>query len=645
VTQALSLLPDSGTSLAVLAGAGISLDSPSNLLAGRDFMDAVLSRIMPKEIDSDTAQSLISVSSDRHFRPGEYIRFETLMGELVQSRIDPDLHVLDCLDECEHPNFNHYVLAELVRRGSVVMTTNFDRLIEVAYQRTAKPGELPLRVVYNDAEFPSDGLSHSKEPVLWKLHGSLSVGGQSTRASLQATLVQIMWPTMSRNKRMFLQAVLASRDMLLVGYSGSDDLDLVPVLAEAPRARAMLWVNHSSRAAPAKCETAPEVVSKHRALTQYEVVGRDRVFFTRGLPAVTLADHPDKTALISMSTSAVMEELRARYAPDLVIPAPSAEYEFGSTHTGAVRSFFDNWIAKCSPRLSARYLSAMNLFSNRGFRADVSRLRDRLHQRYRELITSPAATPEEQFDCLMDEFNTRDSDSIAANRRLFDAIQGLIPQLPEILWGAAHRLSACAVWNQERREEAAEIFRLAWGIDKDLGQLGPELATLTTWQRSTNSLRDHLSTSEHHQFNEIARMVGDPIFPDDAFYRLQELAEQTGYKLNIWQHLLQTFDVGFVEEDPDRRRMVRREARNMLRVAVDVGDVYGEAKARLLLALSLQEAEEFEEATEHVVCLLELGKVLDLGEADLRGRALLQMMGTEELARRYERAFAVAMWA
>src|ERR1044072_5800137 len=175
VTQALSLLPDSGTSLAILAGAGISLDSPSNLLAGRDFMDAVLSRIMPKEIDSDTAQSLISVPSDRHFRPGEYIRFETLMGELVQSRIDPDLHVLDCLDECEHPNFNHYVLAELVRRGSVVMTTNFDRLIEVAYQRTAKPGELPLRVVYNDAQFPSDGPSHSKEPVLWKLHGSLSV--------------------------------------------------------------------------------------------------------------------------------------------------------------------------------------------------------------------------------------------------------------------------------------------------------------------------------------------------------------------------------------------------------------------------------------------------------------------------------------
>ena len=140
-------------------------------------------------------------------------------------------------------------------------------------------------------------------------------------------------------------------------------------------------------------------------------------------------------------------------------------------------------------------------------------------------------------------------------------------------------------------------------------------------------------------------MIGDPIFPDDAFYRLQELAEQTGYKLNIWQHLLQTFDVGYVEEDPDRRRMVRREARNMLRVAVDVGDVYGEAKARLLLALSLQEAEEFEEATEHVVCLLELGKVLDLGEAELRGRALLQMMGTEELARQYERAFAVAMWA
>src|SRR5712691_8714999 len=136
--QLLSSLPDSATSLAVLAGAGISLDSPSNLLAGWHFMDAVLGRVLPTEVGPQVAQSLISVPKGRHFRPGEYIRFEPLMGQLAQS-IDQDLHVLACLDDCEQPNSNHYVLAELIPRGGVVMTTNFDRLIEIAYRRTAKP--------------------------------------------------------------------------------------------------------------------------------------------------------------------------------------------------------------------------------------------------------------------------------------------------------------------------------------------------------------------------------------------------------------------------------------------------------------------------------------------------------------------------
>ena len=83
----------------------------------------------------------------------------------------------------------------------------------------------------------------------------------------------------------------------------------------------------------------------------------------------------------------------------------------------------------------------------------------------------------------------------------------------------------------------------------------------------------------------------------------------------------------------------------MLRVAVDVGDVAGEAKARLLLALSLYETEEFDEATAHLICLLELGRVLELGEFGLRATALLGMMPAKNPVLESRQALAASMWA
>jgi hypothetical protein len=640
-------LPEEARSLALLAGAGISLDRPSNLLAGCHFMDAVLSRVMPAKVPLDVLQSLISPPKTRHFRPGEFIRFETLMMELVQSGVDPSLLVLDCLDTCEAPNANHEILAELIRRGAVVMTTNFDRLIEVAYQRSMKPGDAPLRVVYDDAEF-DEGLIHKGAPSLWKLHGSLSVAGQSTRASVQATVVQVMWPSMSRRKRRFFEAVIAARDMVLVGYSGSDDLDLVPILAETPSERTLLWIDHVPGDA-IEIKTALEFVSHHHALTEYEVVGRDRVIFVRR--AHGTAKHCEKVAIVTGDTGKILSKLQQHYAPDLVLSAPGPEYEFGIKNPEAVRRYFDRWFKSCSPRPSCRYAFAIDLLTNRRFRTDVRRLREGLQNRYSQLMASATATPEEQLSGLLEEFNSRNhveepvGGSRFANEKLFNTAQRLMPLLPEELLGTAQRLSACARWNEKRWQEGERLFRSAWETDRALGQLNQELATLTTWQRATHSLRDHLSEREHQRLNSLAEMLGEPIFPDDAFYRLRELAEETGYKLNVWGHLLQTFDVGYIEEHPSRRQLVRQEARNMLRVAIDMGDVIGEVKARLLLALSLQEAGEFDEATVHVVSLLELKKALDIGEFGLRAQVLLDIMGSKDLAERIRPKIAAAMWA
>ena len=99
--------------IAVLAGAGVSLDSPSNLLDGWSFMFETLRRICPPEIDDMIRHSSAELKKDKAWkkswvlsildlpdspfhRPGEQLRFEVLMAELVQSGMDPELSVLKC---------------------------------------------------------------------------------------------------------------------------------------------------------------------------------------------------------------------------------------------------------------------------------------------------------------------------------------------------------------------------------------------------------------------------------------------------------------------------------------------------------------------------------------------------------------------
>ena len=108
----LKSLLDKNKKIAVLAGAGVSLDSPSNLLDGWSFMFEALHRVCPPEIDDMLRRSSAELKNDGAWkrswvlsildlphapfhRPGEQLRFEVLMAELVQSGLDPELRVLN----------------------------------------------------------------------------------------------------------------------------------------------------------------------------------------------------------------------------------------------------------------------------------------------------------------------------------------------------------------------------------------------------------------------------------------------------------------------------------------------------------------------------------------------------------------------
>src|SRR6185503_15242464 len=82
-------------------------------------------------------------------------------------------------------HYNPHVLAELIRAGALVVMTNFDRLIEIAWNRLYGGDGPPLRVAAFSHDFP-ENLPNRNQPTLWKLHGSLSIDGRDTRNSIQA---------------------------------------------------------------------------------------------------------------------------------------------------------------------------------------------------------------------------------------------------------------------------------------------------------------------------------------------------------------------------------------------------------------------------------------------------------------------------
>lgn len=59
------------------------------------------------------------------------IRFESLI-EIIKDNFDKDLKSIDYFGQCNHPNIQHYFLAQKIKKGNYVMTTNFDHLIEIA---------------------------------------------------------------------------------------------------------------------------------------------------------------------------------------------------------------------------------------------------------------------------------------------------------------------------------------------------------------------------------------------------------------------------------------------------------------------------------------------------------------------------------
>ncbi|KKM83625.1 hypothetical protein LCGC14_1307520 [marine sediment metagenome] len=235
-----------------LVGAGISMDPPSYVPSARMFVNELFKCYAPEE-EIEKLSSL------------ETLRYELLV-EKVQNLFDKELTFLDYLRGVKEPNAIHLFLANMIMRYNYVITTNFDYLIEIALKKK-------LNI------FPSFHDYHKKVMVIItkedyqkkvsfqfpiiKIHGSKwdVIKGRLTKDSLVTTISALGRErekgetfAIEPYKKPLINEVMNGRDLVIMGYSGSDDFDISPMLKELSNMKKIIWIEHDHNLTPGKEE-------------------------------------------------------------------------------------------------------------------------------------------------------------------------------------------------------------------------------------------------------------------------------------------------------------------------------------------------------------------------------------------------------
>lgn len=227
-----------------MVGAGISIDPPANLLPAPQFIQYLLELCSPKE----EIQNLLTLKT---------LRYE-MIAELIQRYIDYGLEFMEYFEFGTEPNLIHFFLAQAITKGNAVYTTNFDYLIEYALQEILpddKKSQITPVITTYDFEHnqnPDESFSEGKFPV-YKLHGAKRniITNIKTTDSLVTTISAFgkgdVVLSLEPAKKKSLVEISKNKTLIIMGYSGSDDFDIAPVLRTLFDIERLIWIDHHSK--------------------------------------------------------------------------------------------------------------------------------------------------------------------------------------------------------------------------------------------------------------------------------------------------------------------------------------------------------------------------------------------------------------
>ncbi|MHA2094438.1 MAG: tetratricopeptide repeat protein [Candidatus Hodarchaeales archaeon] len=215
----------------LLVGAGCSIDNPSCLPAGYAMMESLINHACH---ESDINGIIELMKSGQ-------LRFETLV-EIIRDQLDPNLDLIDYYGMCDKPNIQHFFIAEMIKKGNFVMTTNFDHLIEYALNHSGVPNESIIPVITRE-DFEVYANPYDQLTIITQ---------QPTKDSLIATIQAFGSNKEGENvfqleafKQPLFENITKERSLVIIGYSGSDDFDIVPTLKVLKQLKNVIWINYS----------------------------------------------------------------------------------------------------------------------------------------------------------------------------------------------------------------------------------------------------------------------------------------------------------------------------------------------------------------------------------------------------------------
>ncbi|MEJ2251545.1 MAG: SIR2 family protein, partial [Candidatus Lokiarchaeota archaeon] len=235
-----------GENLAFLIGSGCSIDSPSNLPNAKSIMKELIEFSC---LESEFNPLMDLVRKDK-------VRFEKLI-EILQDNFDKNLKILEFFSQCKIPNNNHLFIAQMIITGCDVFTTNFDNLIEEALIILCKDeNRIKPIITLDDYKniFTKENNSDTEFYTVYKLHGSINniITKEDIRGSIIATLTSLGRSSQISNdfilpepKLKIFESSIEERYLIIMGYSGSDDFDIIPSLINAKNIKGIIWIDHS----------------------------------------------------------------------------------------------------------------------------------------------------------------------------------------------------------------------------------------------------------------------------------------------------------------------------------------------------------------------------------------------------------------
>ncbi len=291
-----------------LVGAGISMNPPSRIPSAVQFVETILNLCAPPE----EIEAIMKLP---------HLRYELLI-EKFKIYFDENLHFLDYLELIKQPNLIHFFLASAMLYKNFVVTTNFDFLIEEALRKILLPTEeYKISPVITREDFdrdysPYDAVSQGLHPI-YKIHGSKKniITGEDTTGSLITTMGSLgkdrgIGETFALEgfKQQPFYNLIKGRSLIVMGYSGSDDFDIGPILKALPRIEQLIWIEHSFESGFSMTkiedlpEKAPDNIRKSTKLLQdiysrisipiYQIFADTQIFVQKILWPLILPEFP-----------------------------------------------------------------------------------------------------------------------------------------------------------------------------------------------------------------------------------------------------------------------------------------------------------------------------------------------------------------